>query len=335
MKTIILFAMLSSVVCLSCTNKRQQSQPEATPDKELAIIGGGDTVTMIQVSDIKASKEQTVLEIDSTLDIDSPLSQSEIENYENRVRMQRLPNVSITYADAYKIRTQQSIYSPETKEIVFDVINMDGPTAEPEHYWLKQWKNGKWVDFPFIDNLVFSGVGYDLVKNDIVSKSIHMSAFKYPLKPGKYQVNFYVFANIYTYCNLTEENIHSIKDTEMDEAFVFKVLPSTSDSIRILFENHTNLDVQPIFLPSISTDELYMAHPFARSGWTGEADYMRSCACLKGGEAMLFTIPVSWDVNKITDKNYKKQFMTGKLLPGKYKIGLQLEIYMDTEFEVK
>ena len=335
MKTIILFTMLSSAVCLSCTNKRQQSQPEATPDKESAIIGGGDTVTMIQVSDIKASKEQTVLEVDSTLDIDSPLSQSEIENYENRVRMQRLPNVSITYADAYKIRTQQSVYSPETKEIVFDVINMDGPTAEPEHYWLKQWKNGKWVDFPFIDNLVFSGVGYDLVKNDIISKSIHMSAFKYPLKPGKYQVNFYVFANIYTYCNLTDENILSIKDTEMDEAFVFKVLPSTSDSIRILFENHTNLDVQPIFLPSISTDKLYMAHPFARSGWTGEADYMRSCACLKGGEAMLFTIPVSWDVNKITDKNYKKQFMAGKLLPGKYKIGLQLEIYMDTEFEVK
>lgn len=26
--------------------------------------------------------------------------------------------------------------------------------------------------------------------------------------------------------------------------------------------------------------------------------------------------------------------MSGKLLPGKYKIGLQLEIYMDTEFEV-
>lgn len=78
-----------------------------------------------------------------------------------------------------------------------------------------------------------------------------------------------------------------------------------------------------------------MAHPFARSGWSGEADYMKSRALLKGGEAILFTIPVSWDVNRITDKNYKKQFMTGKLLPGKYKIGLQLEIYMDTEFEVK
>lgn len=50
MKTIILFAMLSSAVCLSCTNKRQQFQPEATPDKELAIIGGKDTVTSIEIA---------------------------------------------------------------------------------------------------------------------------------------------------------------------------------------------------------------------------------------------------------------------------------------------
>ena len=38
MKTIILFAMMASVVCLSCTHKRQQTQPKATPDKELAIM---------------------------------------------------------------------------------------------------------------------------------------------------------------------------------------------------------------------------------------------------------------------------------------------------------
>ena len=50
MKTIILFAILLGAVCMSCTNKRQQFQPEATPDKELAIIGGSDTVTSIQVS---------------------------------------------------------------------------------------------------------------------------------------------------------------------------------------------------------------------------------------------------------------------------------------------
>ena len=267
--------------------------------------------------------------------IDFPLSQSEIEKYESRIRMQRLPDVAITHADAYRIKTQQPVYSPQTKRIVVDVINANGPTAEPEYHHLKQWENGQWVSFPFIDNLSFAGVGRDLSKGDTLPEYIHMSEFKYPLRPNKYQVNFYVFANIYTYCELTNGNIMPVKETEMDGTFIFKVLPSANDSIHILFENHTNLDVQPVFLPSIGTDELYMAHPFARSGWSGEADYMRNCARLKGGEAMLFTIPISWDVNKITDKNYKKQFMTGKLLPGKYKIGLQLEIYMDTEFEVK
>ena len=57
MKTIILFAILSSVVCLSCTNKRQQAQPEATPDKELTIIGSSDTVTNIKVSSTSTLKE--------------------------------------------------------------------------------------------------------------------------------------------------------------------------------------------------------------------------------------------------------------------------------------
>lgn len=49
MRTIILFAILSSAVCLSCTHKQQQSQSEATPDKESVIIGGKDTATSIQV----------------------------------------------------------------------------------------------------------------------------------------------------------------------------------------------------------------------------------------------------------------------------------------------
>ena len=33
--------------------------------------------------------------------IDFPLSQSEIEKYESRVHIQRLPNVSVTHLDAY------------------------------------------------------------------------------------------------------------------------------------------------------------------------------------------------------------------------------------------
>ena len=121
----------------------------------------------------------------------------------------------------------------------------------------------------------------------------------------------------------------------MQGAFNFRVLESDNDSIRVLFENHTNLSVQPVFFPSIGTDELYMVHPLARSGSSYEAEYMKSRARLEAGEAMLFSIPVSWNVSRITDPNYKQRFSSGKLSPGKYKIGLQLEIYMNTEFEVK
>ena len=268
-------------------------------------------------------------------DIDFPLSLSEIEKYESRIRIQRLPAVTITHADAYKIRTRQPVYSPRTKEIVLDIINMDGPTAELEYHNLKQMVNGKWLGFPFIDNLVFAIGGRDLSKGDTLPEHIRMSEFKYPLKPNKYQVHFYVFSNIYTYCNLTDMGIQPVKGTEMQGAFSFRVLESDNDSIRIQFENHTNLSVQPLFLPSIGTDELYMVHPLTRSGSRDESDYMRSCARLEAGEAMLFSIPVSWNVSRITDPNYKQRFSSGKLSPGKYKIGLQLEIYMNTEFEVK
>lgn len=268
-------------------------------------------------------------------DIDFPLSQSEIEKYESRVHIQRLPNVAVTHPDAYKIRTQQHVYSPSTKRITLDVINVDAPTAEPELHWMKHWKDGKWEEFPFIDDLAFAGVGKDLSKGDTLPEYIHMSEFKYPLKPNKYQVHFYVFSNIYTYCNLTDTGIQPVQGTEMQGAFNFRVLESDNDSIRVLFENHTNLSVQPVFIPSVDTDERYMVHPFARSVSSHEVEYMKSRARLEAGEAMLFSIPVSWDINRITDPNYKKQFSAGKLSPGKYKIGLQLEIYMNTGFVVK
>ena len=268
-------------------------------------------------------------------DIDFPLSLSEIEKYESRVHIRRLPNATVTHPDAYKIRTQQPVYSPSTKRITLDVINVDAPAAEPEYHWMKHWKDGKWETFPFIDNLAFAGVGRDLSKGDTLPEYIHMSEFKYPLKPDKYQIHFYVFSNIYTYCDLTDTKIQPVQGTEMQGAFGFRVLESDNDSIRILFENHTNLSVQPVFFPSVDTDDRYMVHPLARSGWSGEANYMKSCARLEAGEAMLFSIPVSWDVNRITNPNEKKRYSAGKLSPGKYKIGLQLEIYMDTEFEVK
>lgn len=126
MRTIILFAILSSAVCLSCTHKRQQFQPEVTPDKELAIIGGSDTVTSIQVS---SADRDTVI-------YDTP------ECYLWYV--EDLPN---KYKDKpISMWAKHTIYRENTQAINVFVTN---PTNVPLSFGRKWdihvWNGSKWV----------------------------------------------------------------------------------------------------------------------------------------------------------------------------------------------
>lgn len=315
MRSVILYNLLFCILFTGCTNKQKQS----------TIISGADGTTEIIIANPDTQQ----------YDIDAPIPLSEIEQYNKRVTLKRIPNVAITHPDAYKIRTQKPVYTTKTQQITLDVINVNAPSAEPEYHRMEQWENGKWTEFPFIDNLAFAGVGRDLSKGDTLPEVINMSEFKNLLEPNKYKIHFYVFANIYTYCTVTDKSIQSVKNSEMKGAFNFRVLDSKNDSLRILFENHTNLPVQPVFLPSVGTDELYSVHPYARSGWVGEAEWMKSHALLKGGEAILFSLPVSWDTDSLKASYANENFKTGRLTPGKYKIGLQIEVYMETEFKVE
>lgn len=315
MRSVILYNLLLCILLTGCTNK--QKQP--------TIIGGASGTTEITIADTDTQQ----------YDIDAPIPLSEIEQYNKRVTLKRIPNVTITHPDAYKIRTQKPVYTTKTQQITLNVINVDAPSAELGYHRMEQWENGEWIEFPFIDNLGFAGGGRTLSKGDTLPEHISMSEFKYLLEPNKYKIHFYVFANIYTYCTVTDNSIQSVKNSEMKGAFNFRVLDSKNDSLRILFENHTNLSVQPVYLPSVGTDELYNAHPYARSGWFGESQWMKSHALLKGGEAMLFSIPISWDTNGLQSRHDKESFKAGILAPGKYKIGLQIEVYMETEFNVE
>lgn len=327
MNTHILFFLVLCTFIGGCTNKQ----------KAPTVIGGAKGTTEIIIADKDSTIKDSLPTYTSPQqdDIDSPMPVKEIEQYNKRVTLKRLPAVAITHPNAYTIKTQQPVYSPLTNQIILDVINIDAPTASPEHITsMEQEVDGQWIDFPFIDNLAFAGVGRGISKGDTLPEIINMSIFKQTLKPNKYKVHYYVFTNIYTYCSLTDKNIQPVTGSNLKGAFEFRVLESSNDSLRILFENHTNLPVQPIFLPSVGTDELYTAHPLARSGWSGEYDWMKKHALLKGGEAVLFSIPVSWDVKSLKDPNEKEKFKSGRLDPGKYKIGLQLEIFMSTEFRV-
>lgn len=312
------------VLVAGCTSKQK---------KEIAISGTDSTIQTVIVSKDTTDGDSLAVTLNSR-EIDSPISLAEIENYDQRVTIQRCPKVPITYKDAYKIWTKQYVYPADSKQIQLHVYNTDGPTASLGYHRMEHWENGEWLTFPFIDNLSFSGPDRILPQGDVLPEYIYMREFKNPLKPNKYKVHFSVFAKIYTYCTLTDSNIQSVKDSEKNRAFGFRILDSKSDSIRILFENHTNLSVLPLFLPSVGTDELYSVHPLAQSGWIGEANWMKKHALLKGGESMLFKIPTSWDVNRLKGTNVHEKYKSGKLIPGTYKIGLQLEIYMSTEFKV-
>ena len=74
-----------------------------------------------------------------------------------------------------QIRTRHQYILLGQKRLCLDIINMDGPTAELEYHNLKQMVNGKWLGFPFIDNLVFAIGGRDLSKGDTLPEHIRMS----------------------------------------------------------------------------------------------------------------------------------------------------------------
>lgn len=261
----------------------------------------------------------------------------ETGEYRKRMSLQRFTGVPVTHPDAYKIRTQHPVYSLPVTEVRLDVINVNAPVAEPEYHRLERWNDRKWMPFPFKDNLAFAGVGRELARGDTLPETIFASEFKNPLDSGKYKVHFYVVLNLYTGFTLTEDSIHPLPVNPHDNsAFGFRVLESPADSIRVLFENRTNLAVLPNFFPSVENPETgYSVHPLARSGWIGEYTWMEKHGLLQGGEALVAGIPVAWDVNRLTDPNEKKQFASGRLAPGTYRLGLLLSVFMETEFEVR
>lgn len=125
MKTIILFAILLSAVCLSCTHNRQQFKVEATPDEDLTITGVNDTVADIQVT--SADKDTIIYDT---------------------------PECFLWYVedlpDKYKNKTvsmwvEQSVYRENTQAINVFVAN---PTNVPLLFgrkWdMQVWNGSKW-----------------------------------------------------------------------------------------------------------------------------------------------------------------------------------------------
>lgn len=168
-KFLFILSMLSSIVCLSCTNKRQHSQPGTTPDKESALIRGSDTVTNIQA--VAADKDIIIY--------DTP------ECYLWYV--EDLP-------DKYKEKpvsmwTEHPAYRENVQVINVFVIN---PTSAPLMYgrgWiLEQWNGKEWVTAKTKSNRFWFDDGFNKQKAPLLYCFRFPVSRYYHLPKGRYRI---------------------------------------------------------------------------------------------------------------------------------------------------
>ena len=168
MKTIILFAVLSSIVCLSCTHKRQQKS-EATPNKESAIIGGSDTVTSIQVS----STDENVVAYDT-------------------------PECDLWYVedlpDEYKDKpvsmwTERPVYWENVYAINVFVANPTSTSLMYGRDWVvEQWDGKEWVMAKMKSDISWFDDGFDKQKAPLLYCFHFPVGRYYHLPKGKYRI---------------------------------------------------------------------------------------------------------------------------------------------------
>lgn len=266
-------------------------------------------------------------------DADHPLSLAEMKQFDRRVSIRRLDDVKITHPNVYTMKMRQERYPADVEEIVFDVTNTDAPRADLGNGTLMQLSDGGWKRFPVKENIAITGIGRTVSKGATLDDNISMWIYKEKPKPGRYRVDYYVTPDIYTLCAVSDSAVRPVGTDSVQGALVLKVLPSGGDSIRIVLENHTNLTVIPRFLPSIRTDSQYVAHPYARGGSNYESRFVQQKATLRGGETVMFTYPTTWDARRISGKYYREIFAYGRLAPGIYKIGMELEAEIKAEFD--
>lgn len=169
MKTIILFAILSSVVCMSCAKKQQQSQPEATPDKKSAITGGSDTVTSIRI--IPADTD--------TIIYDTP------ECYLWFVK--ELP-------DRYKDKpvsmwTERPVYGENIQFVNVFVANPTSTSLMYGRAWVvEQWNGKEWIMAKTKGNIIWLDDGFETQKAPLLYCFRFPVSRYYHLPKGKYRI---------------------------------------------------------------------------------------------------------------------------------------------------
>ncbi len=251
------------------------------------------------------------------------------------VVLHKLDGTPVTHPDAYRLHAAPTTNADGKRSIRLEIVNTDGPTASPGQYRLERREEGRWQEVPFVDGLVSSRPGRDLKEGDSLAGIIGNTMLEQPLANGCYRASLQLSTNLSARCTLDAEGIHPAPDDDgRERAFVLRILPSTGDSLHILLENHTNLPVQPRFLPAIGTDELLTLHPLTHTGGQAETDYMATHARLQGGQSLRVDIPATWEPAALPDASLQERFASGTLPPGEYLVRLPLLVFTHACFSI-
>lgn len=283
-------------------------------------------------------KEQQGMEYDDSFTeihfIDSPKVHTGMSFFKHNISVKRTENVSVTYEDMYKILLQSKVYPHETNKISFNICNLNGPTVEVGKQSVEQWNGLHWELFPYQDNVIFADMTMALPKGDTIKNHISVQLFKNPLVPSIYKINIPVLFRVNIPFTLTEDSI--LTNSRRNYPWGVQVLNSANDSIRLLVENFTDLDIQPCSFPYIREEnKMYSMHPLTTFFKREQSDWLQKHALLKGGETLLINIPAFWNVSDLEELQNKQKYSFGKLPQGRYILEFSLEIYLTAQFKVK
>ena len=237
---------------------------------------------------------------------------------------------------AYTLTMKDSVASCKDKFLYYTLTNLHGPlsTYGDYIYGLYRKENNGWQRVPFIDNLIFKDVGYYLSRNDSTEGKVSTSVFAKPLRKGAYSLHKEISFDLQPRFKLTADSILPTGG-DMHEAFECRILPSCSDSIRMLFVNHTQNTCCLYSLPNILDNENQACHPLAYSGHFKAFEWMRDKGQIKPGEGILLVIPTTWNIKDIDDKYRREHFKSGQLAHGEYRVSTMCNIELSAEFRIQ
>ena len=246
----------------------------------------------------------------------------------------RMYGVATTYGFAYTLTMKDSVANNMDSVFCYTLKNQYGPRCTyGNRYGLYRKAINGWQRVPFIDNLYFTDLAYVLDAGVSAEGKFYSSVFATSLRKGVYSLRKDVSFDIHPHFKLMADSILPAGES-MQGAFECRILPSRSDTIRMLIVNHTQNICRLNSLPSILDANSQTCHPLTNSGHTKAFEWMHAKGMIRPGEGMLLVAPTTWNVKDI-DRYRRDYFKSGRLAEGEYSVSTSVNIELTAEFKIK